>query len=57
MLNRAAERALADPRRHLCSTVPNAAAALLAVGLLGHPAHALEAIKALGWGDGMDRPK
>lgn len=57
MLSRAAARALANPAGYLCSTVIDAAAAQLAVGLLGHPGLVLEAIKALGWGDGMDQPE
>ena len=50
LLNRAAERALADPERYLCAPVPEAGAARLAVGLLGHSAYTLATIKALGWG-------
>jgi len=53
MLNRAADRALDDPERYLCTRVADAGAARLAIGLLGHPAHSLEALSALGWGDGM----
>lgn len=56
MLARAADRALADPERYLCSPVADAGAAQLAIGMLGHPAHVLDALKALGWGDGMDQP-
>jgi hypothetical protein len=55
-LNRAAERAIADPDKYLMRLHPDAGAAKLAVGLLGHPAHALDALKALGWGDCMDLP-
>lgn len=53
-LNRAADRALADPVRYLCAPSGSAGAARLAIGLLGHPAHVLEALKALGWMDGID---
>ncbi|MFP5418635.1 MAG: hypothetical protein ACLGHA_05705 [Gammaproteobacteria bacterium] len=55
LLNRAADRALADHDRYLCTHVADAGAARLAVGLLGHPAHVLEALDALGWGAGVDR--
>lgn len=53
-LNRAAERALADPERYLCAPSTTASAARLAIGMLGHPAHVLEALNALGWMDGID---
>jgi hypothetical protein len=55
MMDRAATRALGDPDRYLLTTMPNAGAARLAIGLLAHPAHALEALSALGWGDGVGR--
>lgn len=57
MLDRATIKALADPDAYLVATLPDAGVARLALGLLAHPAHALEAVNALGWGDGMDRPK
>lgn len=57
MLDRAAIKALADPGTYLVATLPDAGAARLALGLLAHPSHVLQAINALGWGDGMDRPK
>jgi hypothetical protein len=57
LLNRAAERAFSDPERYLCTHVAGAGAARLAIGMLGHPAHVLETIKALGWGDGMGDPE
>lgn len=57
MLARAAVRALANPDRYWCAIFPNAGAARIATGLLGHPAHALAALKALGWGDGIDHAK
>jgi hypothetical protein len=57
LLNRAADRALADPDRYLCTRVADAGAAQLAIGMLGHPAHVLQAINAMGWGDGIDQPK
>lgn len=53
-LNRAADRALADPERYLCAPSGTAGAARLAIGMLGHPAHVLEALNALGWVDGID---
>lgn len=53
-LIRAADRALADPERYLCAPSATASAARLAIGLLAHPAHALEALNALGWVDGVD---
>jgi hypothetical protein len=56
LLNRAADRALAHPDRYLCTHVADAGAARLATGLLGHPAHALETLKALGWGKDADQP-
>lgn len=36
---------------------PDAGAARVAVGLLGHPAHVQETRAALGWGDGIDGEK
>ncbi len=57
MLARAATRALRDPDRYLIAVTPDIGAARIAVGLLGHPAHTLEALKALGWGDGIYLPK
>jgi hypothetical protein len=48
-LSRAADRALADPERYLCAPFVTAGAARLAVGMLGHPAHVLDALKALDW--------
>lgn len=57
LLNRAADRALADPERYLCTHVADAGAARLAIGMLGHPAHVLEALNAMGWVDGTDLPK
>ena len=57
LINRAAARALADPQRYLCAFVADAGAARLAIGMLGHPAHVLQALNALGWGDGIDLPK
>lgn len=57
LLNRSADRALADPERYLCTLVVDAGAARLATGLLGHPAHVLETIAALGWVDDMGDPK
>jgi hypothetical protein len=57
LLNRAADRALADPGRYLCARVADAGAARLAIGLLGHPAHALEALKAMGWWGGLQSPR
>lgn len=57
MLTRASDRALDDPERYLCTRVADAGAARLAIGLLGHPAHVLETITALGWGDDMGDPE
>jgi hypothetical protein len=57
LLDRAATRALADPDKYLLTITPDAGAARLALGLLGHPAHALQALDALGWGDGMGDAK
>lgn len=48
--HRAADRALDDPEKFLCAVLPDIGAARLAVGLLGHAAHAQEALNALGWG-------
>jgi hypothetical protein len=56
MLSRAGDRALADPERYLSTHVADAGAARLCIGLLGHPAHVLEAINALGWMDGTGHP-
>lgn len=53
LLARAATRALAEPDKYLMTITPDAGAARLVLGLLGHPAHALQAIDALGWGDDM----
>lgn len=55
MLDRAATRALRDPDRYMTAITPDIGAARLALGLLGHPAHVLAAINALGWGDDMGR--
>lgn len=52
-ISRAGDRALAHPEKFLCTTYPNIGAARLAVALLGHPAHSQEALKAMGWGDGI----
>lgn len=49
MLNRAADRAMADPARYLCKTFADPGAARVALGLLAHPSHTLEALGALGW--------
>lgn len=57
MLDRAATRALANPDKYLLAIMPTAGAARLALGLLGHPAHVLQAINALGCGDGMGEAK
>lgn len=54
MLARAATRALRDPDRYMMTITPDIGAARLAIGMLGHPAHALEALNALGWMDGID---
>lgn len=54
MLDRAATRALATPEKYLLTITTDAGAARLALGLLGHPAHVLETINALGWMDGID---
>lgn len=56
-LDRAGDRALANPERYLCAMFPDAGAARVAVGLLGHPAHVQETRAALGWGDGIDGEK
>lgn len=53
MLSRAAERAMRNPGKYLFAFTPDAGAARLAVGLLGHPAYVLETLNALGWGEGM----
>ena len=57
LLDRAATRALANPDKYLLTITPDAGAARLVLGLLGHPAHVLQAINALGWGDGMGEAK
>lgn len=57
MLARAATRALRDPDRYMMTITPDIGAARLAIGMLGHPAHVLEALNAMGWGDGIDPPK
>lgn len=53
MLGRAATRALTTPEKYLLTITTDAGAARLALGLLGHPAHVLATINALGWGDDM----
>lgn len=50
MLDRAATRALRDPGRYMMIITPDIGAARLAIGMLGHPAHVLEALNAMGWG-------
>ena len=55
MHSRAADRVLGDLDRHLCTIAPDAGAARLTLALLGHHQHAQDTIKALGWGDGIDR--
>lgn len=57
MLDRATIKALADPDAYLVTTLQDAGAARLALGLLGHPAHVLQAINALGWGNDMGEAK
>lgn len=47
--NAAAARAVANPGRYYAANFPDAGAARLATGLLGHPAHADEVARALGW--------
>jgi hypothetical protein len=54
--SRAGDRALADPERYLCTTLPNIGLARIAVGMLRHGAHVQDALNSLGWGDGMGRP-
>lgn len=47
--NAAAARAAVDPARYFAAILPDLGAAQLAAGLLGHPAHADDATRALGW--------
>lgn len=52
---RAADRALANPEPYLCATYPTPQTARLAAAMLQHPQYVLAVLKALGWGDGIDR--
>lgn len=54
---RAADRALANPGPYLCATYPDPQTAQLAAAMLQYPQHVLEALNALGWGEGIDRPE
>lgn len=47
--NTAAARAAANPGRYFAAVLPDLGAAQLAAGLLAHPAHRDEAVRALGW--------
>ncbi len=52
-INRAGDRALDDPGKYLCATFPTIDAARLAAAMTRHRQHGPEALRAIGWGDGI----
>lgn len=50
-LGKVIERALLDPARYGVKLFKDFNTAVLAVGLLGHPQYAQQALDALGWGE------
>jgi hypothetical protein len=56
LIDRAADRALLDPGKYLCSTFPTIEAATLAAAMTQHAQLAQETLNAIGWGIGTARP-
>jgi hypothetical protein len=52
-INRAADRALANPGTYLCALYPTIDIARLAAAMTQHAQHGHEALKAIGWGSDM----
>ena len=48
-MNRAVERAFDNPPPYFCTLFDDPNTAILAVGLIGHPAYATQALQAVGW--------
>lgn len=48
-MNRALDRALADPDRFMCKAYPDNGAARVALALLEHPELGREMLNGLGW--------